>query len=206
MKNSFTNRAKLGGAAALALAAGMTAATTASAGNLADATVEAPVVSPAPVAVAVDQDWTGFYGGLSLGYGDASVDPGDLEGNNETYGVHAGYNYDFGNNFVLGGEVEYSKTDIDLGSGLTVDDVARLKVRGGYDLGSTLIYATAGAAHADTSIGSDTGQFIGIGADYRVSEKFTIGGELLEHRFDDVGGSGADADATTFSLRGSYNF
>ena len=37
-------------------------------------------------------------------------------------------------------------------------------------------------------------------------EQWTVGGEILEHDFDDLGGSGISADATTVSLRASYRF
>ena len=47
---------------------------------------------------------------------------------------------------------------------------------------------------------------MGVGLAYQVSDNFTVGGELLEHRFYDIGGSGVDADATTFNLRGSFRF
>ena len=47
---------------------------------------------------------------------------------------------------------------------------------------------------------------MGIGAVYKVTDTFTIGGELLEHQFDDINGTGVDADATTFNLRGSFRF
>jgi outer membrane immunogenic protein len=79
-------------------------------------------------------------------------------------------------------------------------------LRGGYDLGRTLIYATAGAAKLQTSIGDDTGEFFGLGVAYQVTDQFTVGGEVLEHRFDDIGGTGVDADATTFNIRGSFRF
>jgi outer membrane immunogenic protein len=40
-----------------------------------------------------------------------------------------------------------------------------------------------------------------------VSEQYTVGAELLEHRFTDLGGTaGNDLDATTFTVRGSYRF
>ncbi|MEQ6248252.1 porin [Sulfitobacter sp. HNIBRBA3233] len=173
------------------------------AGNLADPVIEQPVYeTPAPVVPA--SDWTGFYGGVNLGYADINGD-GGIDGNGGTYGIHMGYDYDFGN-YVLGAEVEYDKLDIDLDGGAQADDVARLKLRGGYDLGSTLVYATAGAARVSTSIGDDTGAFVGVGAAYKVNEDFTVGAELLGHRFDDIEGSGLDANATTLNLRGSYRF
>ncbi len=174
------------------------------AGNLADPIVETPVAQPVYEALPVTGDWTGFYGGLNLGYTDIDGS-GNADGNGNTYGVHVGYDYDFGN-YVMGAELEYDKTDIDLNGGATADNVARLKLRAGYDLGKTLIYATAGAARLDTSFGNDTGGFVGVGMAYKVTDSFTMGAELLEHRFDDIGGTGVDADATTFNLRGSFRF
>ncbi|MEQ6203773.1 outer membrane beta-barrel protein [Sulfitobacter sp. HNIBRBA2951] len=178
---------------------------TAMAGNLNEVAVEpAPVAVPVYTDTGLGGDWNGFYGGLNLGYGDINGS-GDADGDDTTYGLHAGYDYDFGR-YVVGAELEYDKADIDLNGAADVDSVTRLKLRGGYDFGRTLVYATAGAAHLQTSIGDDTGSFIGAGVAYQVNDSFTVGGEVLEHRFDDIGGSGVDADATTFNLRASYNF
>lgn len=189
-----------------ALLAGTVLGGAAVAGNLQDPVVEAVPVAPAPLPVNLSGDWTGFYTGLQLGYADIDGD-GGLSGDDNTYGFHAGYDYDLGD-WVIGGELDYDKADIDLNSGAaSIDSVARLKFKAGYDLGNTLIYATAGAARADTSVGDETGPFAGLGVTYRVSDQFSIGGEVLEHRFDDVGGiAGNDVDATTFTLRGSYRF
>jgi len=174
------------------------------AGSLQDPVIETPVIAPAPVPVS--GEWTGFYTGLQLGYADIDGD-GGLEGDDNTYGFHAGYDYDFGD-FVLGGELDYDQADIDLNAGAaSIDSIARLKLKGGYDLGNTLIYATAGVARADTSVGDETGPFAGLGISYKVTDRYTIGAEVLEHRFDDVGGiAGNDLDATTITLRGSLRF
>lgn len=174
------------------------------AGSLQDPVIETPVIAPVPVPVS--GEWTGFYTGLQLGYADIDGD-GGLEGDDNTYGFHAGYDYDFGD-FVLGGELDYDQADIDLNAGAaSIDSIARLKLKGGYDLGNTLIYATAGVARADTSVGDETGPFAGLGISYKVTDRYTIGAEVLEHRFDDVGGiAGNDLDATTITLRGSLRF
>lgn len=165
-----------------------------------------PVIAapPPPPPVALGGDWGGFYGGVQLGNLDVDG-TGAADGDDVTFGVHGGYNYDFGQ-FVLGGEIDYDFGDVDLGGAATVDSVARLKLRAGYDLGRTLLYATAGAARVDTSLGGETGEFLGLGVAYQVTDSLIIGGEVLEHRFDDIAGSGVDADATSITLRGSFRF
>ena len=179
------------------------------AGSLSEPVIEPVMTAPVP-APNLGGDWTGFYTGLQLGYSEADTNFG-VDGDNGSYGFHAGYNYDFGR-FVLGGELDYDKKDIDLddAAGVTqgsIDSVARAKIKGGYDLGNTLVYATGGYARADTSMGDEDGSFYGIGMDYKITEQYSVGAELLEHKFDDVGGvSGADADVTTFNVRGSYRF
>lgn len=185
--------------AALATGLGSTAAI---AGNLETTYVEPVPAAPAPVAVVNDTDWTGGYVGLSYGNLDSQI--GGSSENGGVYGIHGGYDYDFGN-VVLGGELEYIGTgdDYDVG-GVDVDSMTRAKARLGYDFGSTLVYATAGAAKIETSIGDDTGAVGGVGLDYKVTDNFSVGGEALHHSFNDVGGS--DLEAQTFSLRGSFRF
>lgn len=158
---------------------------------------------PAPVPT-LGGDWTGGYAGVQLGYGDVSG-TGGADGDDFLYGVHVGYRYDFGT-FVLGGELDYDFTDIDLNGAADVDSVARLKVQAGYDFGRTLGYFTAGVADVDTSLGSENGEFYGIGFAYQINERYTVGAELLEHNFDDISGTGVDADATTLTVRGSIQF
>ena len=154
--------------ASIALIASGAMAGMATAGSLEDTTVEAPVYTPAPTPVAVEGDWTGFYTGLQVGQTDIDSDSGALDGDDTSYGFHAGYDYDFGQ-FVLGGELDYDKTDIDLGGGAEVDSVARAKLKAGYDFGNTLVYATAGAARADTSGGVETGPFAGLGVTHKIT-------------------------------------
>ena len=194
--------------ARVARAAGLVAivGTPAVAGGF-DAPVEdppAPVVTTAPTPPPLGGDWTGPYVGLQLGYADVDG-TGAADGDDYIYGLHAGYDYDFGT-FVLGAEVDYDFSDIDLNGAATVDSVARLKLRAGYDFGPALGYFTAGLAEVDTSLGSESGEFFGLGVAYRVSDRYTVGAELLEHRFDDINGTGVDADATTLTVRGSIRF
>ncbi|MCR9158573.1 MAG: outer membrane beta-barrel protein [Rhodobacteraceae bacterium] len=180
------------------------AATSTYAGSADPAPVEPMIVEPVTVApTPIGGDWTGAYGGLS--FGNLSADADDFEDSEGVYGVYGGYDYDFGQ-FVVGGELDYQTgEDIELG-GIEVDDILRAKVRGGYDLGRTLVYGTVGAAQLSSNIGDDTGIVGGLGVEYKVTEQFTVGGEYLAHRFDDFDDTGIDVEADTVSIRGSFRF
>ena len=78
----------------------------------------------------------------------------------------------------------------------------RAKLRAGPKIGRGLLYGTGGYAWADTdNIGSDDGWFIGAGYEHRVTDQFSLGGELLYHEFD-----GGDIDATTLQARATFRF
>ncbi len=179
----------------------------------------APVVEPAPVVeespVVTASDWTGFYAGLQYGSGSAdaegfgvTVDAGDYD----AYGVHAGYLRDFGQ-FVIGGELDYNKVDFD--DAEDDGDLVRLRARAGYDAGRFMPYVTLGVARISGDDGEDdiseTGFTYGIGADFSVTEKFTVGLEYTRNDFSDVledetGISGIDLDADLVQVRASYRF
>lgn len=184
-----------------------TLAVPALAGGYSAPVTEAPVAAPV-VAAPVGTDWTGGYVGAQIGYGDASA--GAVDGDGATYGLRAGYDWDLGN-WVVGAGVDWDKTEIDLGTGTdNIDSIARLKLRAGYDLGRTLVYGTAGAARAEADLGgvsrSDNGWFAGIGADYALNDRWTVGGELLHNQFDDFDNTGIDLDATTASINVGFRF
>lgn len=172
------------------------------AGNMAPVVMEQPVPMAAPAPVTYGGDWTGGYVGAQLGYGDVSG--GALKGNGAIGGVHAGYNYDFGT-VVVGGEIDYNASNIDLGAGQKLDYLAHLKAKVGYDMGKTLLYVTAGGARAKTSVGTDNGYFGGVGLDYMVTDKISVGGEVLAHRFNSFAATGADLDATTAAIKVSFH-
>jgi hypothetical protein len=152
-------------------------------------------------------DWSGFYAGA--GIGNLEVDPtgGANKEDDTSYGVHAGYRLDSGQ-WVFGGEFEYDWSDIELVAGsVSVDRVMRLKATAGYDLGETLVYLAAGAAEVDVDgLGTEWGEFFGLGAAYAVSAQTILSLELLEHNFSNIGGSGTDADAWSVNLRASWRF
>ena len=152
-----------------------------------------------------DGDWTGFYAGIGVGYLDVDTSVG-LNNDDRGYGVHVGYRYDFGQ-WVVGGELEYDRADVILAPGLTVDNVGRLKGSFGYDLGTAMLYAAIGAAEVSVGgLGDDTGEFYGIGVAYQLSPRAEMSAEVLEHDFDNIGGAGVGADATSVNFRVSLRF
>ena len=189
----------------VALAAAAVSAAPAFAGGMSQPVTE-PVIAPV-VPVAAGHDWTGGYVTGRLGYGDVTSPD---TGSGMTYGLGAGYDWDLGD-WVVGVGGNYDKSNIDLSTaGDSLDSIARLGVRAGRDLGTTLVYATAGAAQADATIGgtgmNDNGWYAGIGLDYAINDRMTIGGELLTNRFNDFGGTGSDLRATTASVNFGLRF
>ncbi|WP_395396588.1 TonB-dependent receptor [Novosphingobium sp. BL-8A] len=132
-------------------------------------------------------DWTGPYIGAQFGYGigtskgtvtDSAGNPADIDNDSRIHqklrnvlgGLHAGYNYQLPNNFVLGLEADISAGDMGGWSGVLVseesteterlrannvlesdtrynwDRLMTLRGRLGYSLGRTLVFGTAGAA------------------------------------------------------------
>ncbi|MDB6181757.1 outer membrane beta-barrel protein [Paracoccus fistulariae] len=153
------------------------------------------------------EDWSGFYAGIGIGNLEVDTSVPGIKENDTAYGIHAGYRMDAGD-WVVGGEFEHDWTNLDLVPGaISVDRVMRLKATLGYDLGPALVYLAAGTANVDVDgLGDDWGGFYGIGAAYAVSDRANVSLELLEHNFNDIGGSGIDADAWSAGLRASWRF
>lgn len=168
-----------------------------------------PVVEPAPVAAVpapiVDaSDWTGFYAGLQYGQGSAELSDDSVDSDFDAYGLHGGYLRDLGE-FVVGGELDYNQIDIDDAD--EDGDLTRLRARAGYDLGRVLPYVTLGVANLDVADVSETAATYGIGADFKVTERFTLGAEYSKQDFDDVSDiDDLDLDTDMVQLRGSIRF
>ncbi|MES2540715.1 MAG: outer membrane beta-barrel protein [Pseudomonadota bacterium] len=175
------------------------------------AVAEEPMIAPVEeVYMAPGLDWTGGYVGAQLGYGDVDSSDETLEGYGWLGGVHAGYRWDLGN-WVAGGELSYDKADIDLGPTVgSLDDVMTLKATAGREIGNSLVYGALGVAQASATVGtaelSDNGLVYGVGFDYAVTERWTVGGEVLQHNFDDFDASGVDLDATTLKAKVALRF
>ncbi|MGR3572107.1 outer membrane protein [Brevirhabdus sp.] len=175
--------------------------------------VEEPVLA-APVAPVLNfgNDWSGAYVGAQVGYGNMNSDGAvNGSGNGPLGGVHAGYQYDMGS-LVLGGELDYNAADISLDNNNgSIDKLARLRGKVGYDLGRTMVYGTAGAAYGEINLAGtsydENGYTVGAGVDYMLTDNVILGGELNYQKFTDVGGTaGNDVDATTVQAKVSYKF
>ena len=176
-----------------------------------------PVI--APVAVG---GWDGFYAGAQVGYGfgQFNLDPRDvtdLDSDGVIGGLHIGYMRDLGD-WVVGGELQYDAADLTVsnssGASGSFDNIGRLKLRLGRDMGDLLVYGTAGVAYTDFSGFNgvrnldidDPGLVAGLGVDYKVSDNWVAGAEYMFHRFSDFGPTGDDVDLNTVHLRVSYRF
>jgi outer membrane immunogenic protein len=152
--------------------------------------------------VYADEGWTGFYAGLHLGTSDLSA--GNTSESDPTYGVHVGYDYDFGQ-FVLGGELAYDgSVDYVIGGTVTTSTTSRLKLKGGYDLGRTLVYGVVGHANLDGQNTRNDGYTVGLGVSFKATDKIVTGAEYLH---DTLGwANNTDAKMDRFTMRASYKF
>ncbi len=190
--------------AGFALAAGLATAMTgaAFAGSPAAPLAE-PVIAPPPAAP-VARNWTGFYGGARLGFGDLGR---DVSGSGAIGGLHLGYLQDFGG-FAAGVEAGFDLGDIDVdGTPFTADRVGRLGVRGGVTTGDIFAYGVAGGVRARVDgLGTDNGWYGGLGIEYALDDNWRVGGEVLHHRFSNFANSGLGVSVNTLQARVSFRF
>ncbi len=163
-------------------------------------------VLPAASAFAQSNDWTGAYAGIQLGFADVETNLAGVNGEGSIGGITAGFDWDLGA-WVVGLGADYDFADISLGTTADLEEVWRIKFRGGYKIGPGLAYGTAGYANADTdTLGDDDGYFIGAGYEQPLTPNFSLGGELLYHEFDNFNSTATDVDATTVQVRGTFRF
>jgi len=152
-------------------------------------------------------DWNGAYAGVQLGTSDIDVDGAPLDGDGTSFGAYIGFNT-VNAGIVYGAEIDYDATEYEIGGGaVEVDSTTRLKRRIGTELGGGLAYGTAGFVHATSpELGDDNGYLFGAGYDFPVSDNITIGGEILQHQFEDYEDTGLDVGVTTLKARVGFSF
>ncbi|HIC67743.1 MAG: outer membrane protein [Paracoccus sp. (in: a-proteobacteria)] len=193
--------------AIISTAAILTAGAASAGGYTAPVAESSPAIITAPV-VEQGPNWGGFYGGLQYGKGNASLSNGGFDENLDAYGLHGGYLYDMGR-YVVGGELDYNKINLDNNGG--DGDLARLKGRAGMKFGRFMPYLTAGYARISTN--QDAGDVsegafaYGLGAEYMVNNRFSVGAEYTRQDFKDVSNvNGLDLDTDMVQMRASYRF
>lgn len=161
---------------------------------------------PASPLLAQSADWTGPYLGAQIGFADVNSNAPGVSGDGAIAGLVGGYDWDLGA-WVVGLGADYDFANIGLGAAADLEEVWRIKFRGGYKIGQGLAYGTAGYANADTdTLGDDDGYFIGAGYEQLLSPNFSLGGELIYHEFDNFNATPTDIDATTVQVRGTFRF
>jgi outer membrane immunogenic protein len=162
--------------------------------------------SAADMAVA-SNDWTGLYVGATGGAvnGEVYFAESDEEGHTNSasvFSIIAGYNFAFGDNFVLGIEGDYSFGTLEFcGSGcdghrLDTDTLASVRARAGFALSDqTLVFATVGAGWIDgtytSSAASKQESFslvrpvAGLGLDHALTDSINLRVEAMAYLGED---------------------
>lgn len=177
--------------AGVALAA-LVAAAPAFAADLSKAyPTKAPIMAPAPVF-----SWTGFYLGANAGYawgsGDAYSDALGIDPSGWLGGGQIGFNYQFGNNVVIGAEADLqgsSISDSNYGIEQKMDYFGTVRARLGYAFDTVLPYVTGGFAYGHTKVSDSytgfsdsntaTGWTLGGGVEYAFLPNWTARAEYL---------------------------
>ena len=162
-------------------------------------------------------NWTGAYVGITGGYAWGTTDytspysDGSIDSKGWNVGGQLGYDWQLSNNFVFGVVGDLAWLDVN-GSTLVeensdpvntsyakanIDMLATARIRVGYAIDNILVYATGGAAYAQTKVtvtalaGNDDnyadwkdsknilGWAIGGGLEYKVSKNASFGVEYL---------------------------
>lgn len=199
----------------IALLALATAGAAHAAGPTPTPTEPVVVVQPAPAPAPF---WEGFYVGGQVGYanGDFELDFDTFDDSSVIGGVHAGYLFSLGNGWYLGPEIQYDFADMTItnsnGQSASFDEIARLKLIAGYEVGNGLLYGSAGLAYAkmdgigDFFDGSTSDYVLGLGYDWRIGDNWSVGAEYMYHSFDGIGASGGDVDVSTIQVKAAYRF
>ncbi len=172
--------------------------------------LEEPVIAPEPVPVAapIVSPWAGFYAGGQVGAAwlDADGDAANDDSDDWIGGAHVGWQNVTQSGLVYGVEADANATNLQL-EDYDVNSLSHLKAKLGYDLGRSMVYATAGGAYSNIDdLGSSWGYTGGVGYDYMLTDDLSLGAEILYQSFDDFDGGDTDVDGTSAVVKVSYHF
>ena len=187
----------------------------------------AQVASAADVDVGpvVGHDWDGLYLGLSAGYqwGEAPISVSeDYDIDAFVFGGFVGVNHQYDNGFVVGAEIAaQTGDDLDVDNltedydiNYTIDAKLKLGMAFGAE-DQLLIYGFAGPSVTSIDAGNDQDYTswsanFGVGAEWMVTEQFSIGAELMGRApIDEYGWDDADEEAGIngqATLRAAFHF
>lgn len=187
----------LGSAAALAISTSAFAA---------DAIYEAPAEPPVAVETVPQFSWAGGYAGILTGYGwgDGEIEgiAGSEDFDGARFGGFVGYNWDLGNQLVVGleGDLNYDWNEEsvagfgDVETGMNWSARARV----GYAMDRALLFAAGGYTGTNIEGAGDDdtlhGWTIGGGVDYALTDRMFT---RVEYRYNDFGSGdlgGTDVD------------
>lgn len=174
-----------------------------------------PAMSVQPVAQPL-YDWSGFYAGAYAGQGFGTVEevPGGVDDltTDFTYGGFLGYNMQSGP-FVYGAEIAGGMYEGTPAASPTegYDYIFDAKLRGGYAIDNTLLYAFAGGSYGNYTEGpgSDWGVFgpnFGAGAEFGLTDNIGIGAEYIGRYLMGTTTGGADQNAWLHSINARVSF
>ncbi len=184
-------------------------------------------------------NWTGAQVGVQAGYGwvkdrtnapdPAFCFPGPdvcaASGNDDVYGLFAGYNHQFAN-FVIGAEVSYTHHDSlfnDI-STVAMHDTTVVAARVGYAIDRVLAYGFVGGVYGRTSAsalpsppfapnmatknwaGNDWGLAYGFGVDVAVTENIFVGLRYERQEYKNFNNLNIDAWSNAGLMRVGYKF
>jgi opacity protein-like surface antigen len=162
------------------------------------------------------ENFTGAYFGLS--YDKGSISDSDYDTSNT--GIFAGYNMAVANNWRAGLEFSAAVGDVSMDSSTSpgsydAKNAWDIKARFGYAFTKAMVYGFVGESQTSlgtggygpsSSIGA-SGMNFGLGVEYLVTDKISLGLEVMRRKMDvDTGYGSSEFETTTASFRAALRF
>ncbi|AVO38461.1 outer membrane protein [Pukyongiella litopenaei] len=163
--------------------------------------------------------WEGGYVGGQIGYtyGDFSLNLGNFDNDSVIGGLTLGYLWAVGSGWYLGPEFQYDFADVTVvdpntGNTATLDQIGRLKLIAGREVGSGFLYGSIGYAYGNIDglggflDGDGDSYVLGLGYDWQLTDTLSLGGEYQFQSFKNIGTSGGDVDVNSIYIKLAYRF